>query len=184
MAEMKQFGIDLELDDAHDAGADVTATLDIVRVCAARMRNITEEFCTGGLNDQVSDRRGTGIEPRFVGRGFVLRCSREAILSWDGGILLLLLFFSGFPGVLDVSSAASSSSLMRSLATASSVFRLCISTSFWLMTRLRRPISSVFSESDFSSLRRRWFIWRKTTSRLQRAVNNCYTTVYCSYFTG
>ena len=29
----------IELDDAHDAGADVTATLDIVRVCAARMRN-------------------------------------------------------------------------------------------------------------------------------------------------
>lgn len=28
----------LELDDAHDAGADVAATLDIVRVCAARMR--------------------------------------------------------------------------------------------------------------------------------------------------
>lgn len=99
--------------------------------------------------------------PLGLRRDFVLRCSREAILSWDGGILLLLLFFSGFPGVLDVSSAASSSSLMRSLATASSVFRLCISTSFWLMTRLRRPISSVFSESDFSSLRRRWFIWRK-----------------------
>ena len=29
----------LELDDAHDAGADVAATLEIVRVCAARMRN-------------------------------------------------------------------------------------------------------------------------------------------------
>lgn len=29
----------VELDDAHDAGADVAATLDIVRVCAARMRN-------------------------------------------------------------------------------------------------------------------------------------------------
>lgn len=29
----------IELDDAHDAGADVTATLDIVRVCATRMRN-------------------------------------------------------------------------------------------------------------------------------------------------
>lgn len=28
----------VELDDAHDAGADVTATLDIVRVCASRMR--------------------------------------------------------------------------------------------------------------------------------------------------
>jgi len=39
------------------------------------------------------------------------------------------------------------------LVVASSVFRLCISTSFWLMIRLSRPISSVFSESDFSSLR-------------------------------
>ena len=29
----------IELDDAHDAGADVAATLEIVRVCAARMRN-------------------------------------------------------------------------------------------------------------------------------------------------
>jgi hypothetical protein len=33
----ERFGIDL--DDAHDAGADVTATLDIVRVCSARLRN-------------------------------------------------------------------------------------------------------------------------------------------------
>ena len=31
--------LDIELDDAHDAGADVAATLEIVRVCAARMRN-------------------------------------------------------------------------------------------------------------------------------------------------
>jgi len=30
----------LELDDAHDAGADVTATLDIVNVLANRLRNI------------------------------------------------------------------------------------------------------------------------------------------------
>ncbi len=29
----------IELDDAHDAAADVSATLDIVRVCSARMRN-------------------------------------------------------------------------------------------------------------------------------------------------
>ena len=29
----------IELDDAHDAGADVAATLEIARVCAARMRN-------------------------------------------------------------------------------------------------------------------------------------------------
>ncbi|KAA6302901.1 MAG: DNA polymerase III PolC-type [Candidatus Ordinivivax streblomastigis] len=29
----------LELDDAHDADADVTATLDIVRVCSSRLRN-------------------------------------------------------------------------------------------------------------------------------------------------
>lgn len=29
----------IELHDAHDAGADVAATLEIVRVCAARMRN-------------------------------------------------------------------------------------------------------------------------------------------------
>lgn len=29
----------IELDDAHDAGADVAATLEIVRICAARMRN-------------------------------------------------------------------------------------------------------------------------------------------------
>lgn len=28
----------VELDDAHDADADVTATLDIIRICAARMR--------------------------------------------------------------------------------------------------------------------------------------------------
>ena len=50
------------------------------------------------------------------------------------------------------------------LVVASSVFRLCISTSFWLMIRLSRPISSVFSESDFSSLRRRWLIKRKASS--------------------
>ncbi|MDR1718082.1 MAG: 3'-5' exonuclease [Prevotella sp.] len=31
--------MDLELDDAHDADADVTATLNIVRVCSGRMRN-------------------------------------------------------------------------------------------------------------------------------------------------
>ena len=96
--------------------------------------------------------------PLGLRRDFVLRYSREAILSWKGGILLLLLFFSRFPDELDVSSSSSSSSLMRSFATASSdfveassYFRLCISTSFWLMTQLRRPISSVFSESDFSS---------------------------------
>lgn len=29
----------IELDDAHDAAADTAATLDIVRVCAARLRN-------------------------------------------------------------------------------------------------------------------------------------------------
>jgi DNA polymerase III epsilon subunit-like protein len=29
----------LELEDAHDADADVTATLDIVRVCSSRLRN-------------------------------------------------------------------------------------------------------------------------------------------------
>jgi DNA polymerase III epsilon subunit-like protein len=34
------FGI--ELDDAHDADADITATLDIVRVCSSRMRNREE----------------------------------------------------------------------------------------------------------------------------------------------
>ncbi len=33
----ERFGI--ELDDAHDAAADVAATLDIVRVCSARLRN-------------------------------------------------------------------------------------------------------------------------------------------------
>jgi len=33
----ERFGIDLT--DAHDAGADVAATLDIVRVCSARLRN-------------------------------------------------------------------------------------------------------------------------------------------------
>lgn len=33
----RQLGVDL--DDAHDADADVTATLDIMRVCAARMRS-------------------------------------------------------------------------------------------------------------------------------------------------
>ena len=37
-------------------------------------------------------------------------------------VLLLLLFFSGFPGVPDVSSSVSSSSLIRPLATASSDF--------------------------------------------------------------
>lgn len=36
----------IELDDAHDAGADVAATLDIVRVCASRMRN-GESSATG-----------------------------------------------------------------------------------------------------------------------------------------
>ncbi len=33
----ERFGIDL--DDAHDAAADVAATLDIIRVCSSRLRN-------------------------------------------------------------------------------------------------------------------------------------------------
>lgn len=37
--EMIAERLGVELDDAHDAAADVTATLDIVRVCSARMRN-------------------------------------------------------------------------------------------------------------------------------------------------
>jgi DNA polymerase III epsilon subunit-like protein len=36
----ERFGI--ELDDAHDAAADVAATLDIVRVCSARLRSNEE----------------------------------------------------------------------------------------------------------------------------------------------
>jgi DNA polymerase III epsilon subunit-like protein len=32
----------IELDDAHDADADVTATLNVVRVCAGRLRNSDE----------------------------------------------------------------------------------------------------------------------------------------------
>lgn len=31
----------IELDDAHDADADVTATLNVARVCAARLRNMS-----------------------------------------------------------------------------------------------------------------------------------------------
>lgn len=37
--EMIAERLGVELDDAHDAAADVTATLDIVRVCSSRMRN-------------------------------------------------------------------------------------------------------------------------------------------------
>jgi DNA polymerase III epsilon subunit-like protein len=37
----------LELDDAHDADADVTATLDIVRVCSSRLRNQVKGEDTG-----------------------------------------------------------------------------------------------------------------------------------------
>ncbi len=37
----ERFGVDL--DDAHDAAADVAATLDIVRVCSARLRNSDTE---------------------------------------------------------------------------------------------------------------------------------------------
>ena len=69
------------------------------------------------------------------------------------------------------SPAFSSSSSIWALASASSdlvdarsIFRLCISLSFCPMMRLSRPIYSVFSESDFSSLRRRWFIMRRTSS--------------------
>ncbi len=89
-------------------------------------------------------------------------------------MLLLLLFFSRFPGVPDDSSSSSPSfsrSLIRSFALsssdlveASSIFRPCISASFCPMMRLSRPISSFFSESDFSSLSKRWFIRRKTSS--------------------
>lgn len=43
MAE--KFGI--ELDDAHDADADVTATTNVAMVCAQRMRNTSEYF--GGM---------------------------------------------------------------------------------------------------------------------------------------
>lgn len=103
--------------------------------------------------------------PLGLRKDFVLRSSRAAMLFWDGGTLLLLLVFSGFPDKPIESSFlsfSSSSSLMRVLALArsdlvveSSIFSLCISLSFWHMIRLRHPISSVFSESDFSSLRRR-----------------------------
>lgn len=37
--EMIAERFDIDLDDAHDAAADVSATLDIVRACAARMRS-------------------------------------------------------------------------------------------------------------------------------------------------
>lgn len=37
--EMIAQRLGVDLDDAHDADADVTATLDIIRVCTARMRN-------------------------------------------------------------------------------------------------------------------------------------------------
>ncbi|WP_255491146.1 exonuclease domain-containing protein, partial [Dysgonomonas sp. 520] len=46
--------LNLELDDAHDADADVTATLNIVRVCSGRMRN-----CEGGGDNGIMKREKT-----------------------------------------------------------------------------------------------------------------------------
>ena len=129
--------------------------------------------------------------PLGLRRDFVLRSSRAAMLSCEGGTLLLLLFFSGFPDVPEEpspSSSCPSSSLIRPLTLASSafveessIFRLCISLSFWPMMRLIRPISSVFSESDFSSLRRRWFIKRKASSMSVHclAISQAKIDIFC-----
>lgn len=111
--------------------------------------------------------------PLGLRRDFVRRSSCAAMLSFDGGTLLLLLFFSGLSDEGELPSfspSCDSSSRTRALELASSVFRLCISTFFWSMMRFRRPISSVFSESDFSSLRRRWHICCKTLSMSLHAL--------------
>lgn len=45
--EMISQRLDIELDDAHDADADVTACLNVVRVYSNRMRN--ETMAIGGI---------------------------------------------------------------------------------------------------------------------------------------
>jgi DNA polymerase III epsilon subunit-like protein len=49
----ERFGV--ELDDAHDAAADVAATLDIVRVCSARLRNDAEGTVTASKQPKTRD---------------------------------------------------------------------------------------------------------------------------------
>lgn len=52
--EMIAERLGVDLDDAHDADADVTATLDVMRVCAARMRN--NEGAVSGIAKQEKTR--------------------------------------------------------------------------------------------------------------------------------
>ena len=88
-------------------------SLQDVKISLERINEIhqmDDENGKEGLLTSIEDKNeGIGEATNPAGQGlwrvrrdFVLRCSREAILSWDGGILLLLLFFSGFSGVLDV----------------------------------------------------------------------------------
>lgn len=51
----ERFGV--ELDDAHDADADVTATTNVALVCAKRMRNVDGDADDGGLRMSKKEKK-------------------------------------------------------------------------------------------------------------------------------